>query len=328
MKNIGILIGRFQPFHEGHASLVRAALEHADALIILLGSAQRARSAKNPWTYDERKAMIEAALPGLPLYFAPIPDYFYDEKAWIRDCEAAVAHLFPHAQKILFGHTKDASSYYLHCFPDWNYHEFPNYQGIDATALRTAYFLNQSLDNQALPPDTLAYLEQFKMTETYAQLAHETQFLRDYHHSWRMSPYPPIFVTTDALVIINEHLLLIQRKYAPGQGLYALPGGFLDAGEWIVTGVIRELLEETQITLSVAELKASLVDVRAYDYPGRSQIGRVITHVGLFKLEGNLPAVHASDDALQAFFVPLSELPSLQDRFHDDHYQIIRHRLS
>jgi cytidyltransferase-like protein len=57
-----IVLGRFQPFHLGHAGLVEAAIEHAKGgpVIVAIGSAQAGWEANNPWTADERQAMIEA----------------------------------------------------------------------------------------------------------------------------------------------------------------------------------------------------------------------------------------------------------------------------
>ena len=57
-----IVLGRFQPFHLGHAGLIQAAVEHAggDEVVIAIGSAGAAWEANNPWTADERQAMIEA----------------------------------------------------------------------------------------------------------------------------------------------------------------------------------------------------------------------------------------------------------------------------
>ena len=58
-----IVLGRFQPFHMGHEYLVKAAYEHVgedDQLVIAIGSQQAGWEPTNPWTADERKAMIEA----------------------------------------------------------------------------------------------------------------------------------------------------------------------------------------------------------------------------------------------------------------------------
>ncbi len=56
-----IVLGRFQPFHMGHEYLVKAACEHVgedDQLIIAIGSQQAGWEPMNPWTVEERKAMI------------------------------------------------------------------------------------------------------------------------------------------------------------------------------------------------------------------------------------------------------------------------------
>ena len=57
-----IVLGRFQPFHFGHAGLVQAAVQHAegDEVVVAIGSAQAGWEADNPWTAEERQAMIEA----------------------------------------------------------------------------------------------------------------------------------------------------------------------------------------------------------------------------------------------------------------------------
>ena len=58
----GIFIGRFQPFHKGHAGVVRRALEECDAVIIGVGSSQHKGTSKNPYSFEERKHIIEKTL--------------------------------------------------------------------------------------------------------------------------------------------------------------------------------------------------------------------------------------------------------------------------
>ena len=57
-----VFIGRFQPFHLGHLSVVKAGLDQAEQLIILSGSSHRPRSVRNPWTADERAEMIYGSI--------------------------------------------------------------------------------------------------------------------------------------------------------------------------------------------------------------------------------------------------------------------------
>ncbi len=58
----GLFVGRFQPFHLGHLSGIKTALEHVEELVIVVGSAEYSHSEKNPFTAGERVEMILAAL--------------------------------------------------------------------------------------------------------------------------------------------------------------------------------------------------------------------------------------------------------------------------
>jgi nicotinamide-nucleotide adenylyltransferase len=61
-KKVGLFVGRFQPFHNGHLAAVRYALKRVDYLYIVVGSAQRSHERYNPFTAGERIMMIKAAL--------------------------------------------------------------------------------------------------------------------------------------------------------------------------------------------------------------------------------------------------------------------------
>lgn len=59
---VGVLVGRFQPFHNGHLEAVRFALKKVDYLYVVVGSSQRNHERDNPFTAGERISMIKAAL--------------------------------------------------------------------------------------------------------------------------------------------------------------------------------------------------------------------------------------------------------------------------
>ena len=59
---VGLFIGRFQPFHFGHLSTVKYALEHVNLLYIIVGSSQKSHESRNPFTAGERIIMIRNAL--------------------------------------------------------------------------------------------------------------------------------------------------------------------------------------------------------------------------------------------------------------------------
>ena len=58
----GLVIGRFQPFHNGHLELIRQIMDECEELIVVIGSAQFNYLVKDPFTAGERIEMIHASL--------------------------------------------------------------------------------------------------------------------------------------------------------------------------------------------------------------------------------------------------------------------------
>ena len=77
-----IVLGRFQPFHKGHAYLVEAALEKGPT-VIAIGSSQAEPSMDNPWSADEREGMIRTWLDGRDVKIVQIPD-INDPPNWVE----------------------------------------------------------------------------------------------------------------------------------------------------------------------------------------------------------------------------------------------------
>lgn len=55
-------IGRFQPFHKGHLTVIQDALKEFDKIIIGVGSSQESFTITNPFTAKERIRIIKTAL--------------------------------------------------------------------------------------------------------------------------------------------------------------------------------------------------------------------------------------------------------------------------
>jgi nicotinamide-nucleotide adenylyltransferase len=72
----GFYIGRFQPYHNGHQSVLEHITKDVDEIIIGVGSAQLSHTVDNPFTSGERVLMITRALAslGCPFYVIPIED--------------------------------------------------------------------------------------------------------------------------------------------------------------------------------------------------------------------------------------------------------------
>ena len=58
-----VFIGRFEPFHNGHRYVLERALAQARKVIVIVGSAGRPRTTKNPWNAEERAVMIRHSIP-------------------------------------------------------------------------------------------------------------------------------------------------------------------------------------------------------------------------------------------------------------------------
>jgi bifunctional NMN adenylyltransferase/nudix hydrolase len=329
--DLAVVIGRFQPFHLGHLALLEHALSAAPRVLLIVGSARGPRQAKNPFSAEERIGAIRESLTTEQrerVSFATVRDY-YDEPRWAGAVKAAVAKLSS-GPVALVGFHKDASSSYLSIFPEWQELALPRQAPIDGTALRQLYFgagaeLPAGLV-AAVPAAIARFMDEFRRTPHFERLRRELLALEKGRQEYGVGP----FVTVDAVVTQNDQLLLVQRGRAPGEGQWALPGGFLEGSERLLNAAMRELREETQVTVPDAELRAALRGVAVFDHPQRSQRGRTITHAHYFALPPSAaapPAVEGADDAQAAKWLPIAELSSMTEELFEDHFQIIDHFL-
>ena len=336
-----VFIGRFEPFHNGHAAVARFALTRAKKLIFLVGSADTPRTIKNPWTVAERAVMIQSALDGSAdrLIVRPLRDHLYNESQWIAGVQRTVAEAIKadggdaEARVGLIGKDKDASSYYLKEFPQWDLVDVRHTETLSATELRRYLYEANQLDSHGglmliranVPGPVFDMLEAFrKNSPTFKQLVIEHHFIDTYRAAWADAPYPPTFVTTDAVVVHSGHVLLVRRRAEPGKGLWALPGGFVDQGETVQEACLRELREETRLKIPAPVLKGSIKGQHVFDHPERSLRGRTITHAFHFDFPaGELPDVRGGDDADKARWIPVSEALDMGPQLFEDHIHIL-----
>jgi len=345
-KDFGVFIGRFQPLHMGHEHVVRQALQSVKHLIVLVGSANVARDARNPFTFEERKAMFHSSfayeMAEERLVVEPLSDHLYSDTAWVTEVQRRVNEIVldvgnahgHHNHGIvdfsiaLTGYGKDASSYYLTLFPEWSNIQIDSAYGtFSSTDIRQRYFQRIPEVPQSILSEGVArWLSTFKMNDTFRTLLAETEYLAEYPRQWGKGP----FVTADAVVVQSGHILLVERGQVPGKGLLALPGGFVDSDERIRDAAIRELREETNIadskgTIPPAMLASFIEDsrTRVFDAPRRSLRGRIITHAFLFRLPDRrkLFTVKGGDDAARAHWYRLGDLRP--EMLFEDHWSII-----
>jgi bifunctional NMN adenylyltransferase/nudix hydrolase len=332
--NSVVLIGRFQPLHNAHLEIIKRCTALTDHLVIIVGSARQPRTYKNPFTFEERAQMIRNATAGLSMqiHIESNIDTIYNDQAWAVRVQGIMSKYRCLGRKdAIIGHKKDSSSFYLDMFPQWDYVNVDKIEPLGATDIRDLYFrreVNFNFLKSVVPSTTLEFLDKFSKTEEYEQVIREREFVESYKKQYASLPYPPIFVTADAVVIQSGHVLMIKRRSEPGKGLWALPGGFVNANtdKSVEDAAIRELREETGIKVPAPVLRGSIVRSRVFDAVDRSARGRTITHADHISLpDGELPRVKGQDDAEKARWVPIAEVKS--EECFEDHYEILQHFL-
>jgi 8-oxo-dGTP diphosphatase len=106
--------------------------------------------------------------------------------------------------------------------------------------------------------------------------------------------------TADVVCVRHNSVLVIQRGWDPYEGMFALPGGHCDRGETALDAAVRELREETGVSVCADEL--TLIGV--YDKPDRDPRGRYVSVAYLVFVPDDTQA-EAGDDAAAVQWMPL-----------------------
>ena len=126
--------------------------------------------------------------------------------------------------------------------------------------------------------------------------------------------FPVRGVTVDALIVMEGKILLIKRKKNPFANLWALPGGHLDFNETLEEAVIREVKEETGLTVTSHQFFGVFSDPNRHPKQAIAVAYEVKTQ-GIPK---------AGDDVVEIKFFPIRKLPQ---KLAFDHKQIISNYL-
>ncbi|MDX1797163.1 MAG: NUDIX hydrolase, partial [Candidatus Lokiarchaeia archaeon] len=122
--------------------------------------------------------------------------------------------------------------------------------------------------------------------------------------------------TVDAVIEErNGNIVLIKRKYPPFQGFYALPGGFIEKGEKPKNALLREIKEETNLSVKITE------KIGVFDEEGRDPRGNI--HSTAFKcIVEDTTDMRSGDDSKAVELIPKEKLKDLELAF--DHKKIIK----
>ena len=121
--------------------------------------------------------------------------------------------------------------------------------------------------------------------------------------------YPRPMVTVDAVVFTVRdgrlEVLSIKRGHEPFQGMWALPGGFVEMAEELDAAVARELHEETGVS------GIPLEQFHTFGGVHRDPRGRVITVAYLGLADWRTCRPRGGDDATDADWLPVAGLPRI-----------------
>jgi 8-oxo-dGTP diphosphatase len=117
-----------------------------------------------------------------------------------------------------------------------------------------------------------------------------------------MKPPPRIHLGAGALVHKGGRLLLVKRNEAPSKGMWSFPGGAVELGETTAEAAVREINEETGLSIEIERLfdvitylpsergagarnQIIVVDYLARPRRGRVRLNRESSDFGWFKPE-------------------------------------------
>lgn len=118
-------------------------------------------------------------------------------------------------------------------------------------------------------------------------------------------------LATDAVIVIDGEVVLLERDQSPYEGYWVLPGGVVEQGETVREACVREAGEEVDLDVKVVEF------VGLYDDPDRDERGNVSAAYRCRSTDGSGP--RAAEEARRVDTFDPADLPEMGF----DHAQIV-----
>lgn len=122
-------------------------------------------------------------------------------------------------------------------------------------------------------------------------------------------------IMVDVVIPSEGGVVLIRRGTDPYEGMWALPGGFVELGETVENAAVREAKEETNLDVELERL------VGVYSEPDRDPRGHNVSVTFLARVTGGEP--EAATDADEVEVLDPSEV-----ELAFDHREIIEDALA
>jgi 8-oxo-dGTP diphosphatase len=118
-------------------------------------------------------------------------------------------------------------------------------------------------------------------------------------------------LATDAVVVLDEEVVLLKRAHSPFEASWVLPGGFVEPDETAREACVREVNEEVGLNVTTKEL------VGLYGDPGRDERGVVSAAYRCMPISDETPTPREEAQQVRTFHP--DDLPEMGF----DHKQII-----
>jgi len=302
-EKIWLFITRAQPgLHYGHIDWLMQWQERwINKWVIWVGSSNKEWTSENPFTYEERKKMIEKSVKALwnamNVEICPVPD-FWDMNLWMN-------HILKYLPK--FDYVVSWNPWVLESMKKSGKTpiQLEMRKMIKGSTIREMIVRKWDL-SEYLPEDVIKYLDEIDAAWRLKKIFNQE----------RRCPG----LTVDIVCFDkNWKLILIQRKNPPYW--VALPWWFVDVWETLVNAAKREMKEETSVDVRID--KSGYLWYR--DEPDRDPRAHAVSHA--FKAEILSWEPKAADDAKSLIMVESSEIDNLDFAF-SDHKEMILKALS
>jgi nicotinamide-nucleotide adenylyltransferase len=163
-KYMILILGRFQPFHNGHLKVVKDAFEKDKSIVIAIGSSQKKDEKDNPFSDSERKEMIAGVLKSERILakIVTVPDI---------PCDSTYVD---HVAGFIGGRPKKViteNPWTVRLFKDAgiDVEVTPRYMGISATEIRKRIAEGAEWESM-VPKDVVAFIRKIKGVDRIRKL--------------------------------------------------------------------------------------------------------------------------------------------------------------
>jgi bifunctional NMN adenylyltransferase/nudix hydrolase len=353
MAKIGVVVGKFSFVTREIFHVLRKASDENDHVLIFVCSADRSKDYTMPFNKHDRADNIlktfevNDGLEKEDFSICLVKDNPVNKRQWITDVHSKLNErlnaLYVDRKNLELNVyvSSESNHRYENIFPEPIFNVNKVDMGISQELYEDFYGM-EDISSHIAPNMTNLY-DKFRKDEWYdtyrkgydfEDLKEEYEAVKFQKSQWEAAPFPPTFVTTDAVVYYKGYVLVVKRKGAVGKDLYCLPGGFLSQGDTIEEGVVKNLKKDTNIQVHENILSSNVRKVKTYDDPIRSLRGRIITNAGLVELDNvtslkGFPKVRKTKSQKEhAGWFSLFEIENMRDMFFEDHYYIIKDLLS